>query len=149
MTFEVGKNDENKIPYTPHWTYWLQILHCNPIQGSTGFCREIPSMKTGFPVMKTGLSLWELTYREFPVSLTGFGFAVYQSYAFKGCISLKTLKSWLLSTDKNTFFNSHTYKVDIGQHFHLSLKSAVLVESVFKSRVDYNRARRYGIYLHT
>ena len=63
------------------------------------------------------------------------------SYAFKGCISLKTLKSWLLSTDKNTFFNSHTYKVDIDQHFHLSLKSAVLVESVFKSRVDYNRAR--------
>ena len=26
--------------------------------------------------MKTGFSLWELTYREFPVSLTGFGFAV-------------------------------------------------------------------------
>ena len=46
--------------------------------------QEILVMKTGtlqweqgFPVMKTGFSLWELTYREFPVSLTGFGFAVY------------------------------------------------------------------------
>ena len=29
--------------------------------------------------MKTGFSLWELTYREFPVSLTGFGFAVHAS----------------------------------------------------------------------
>ena len=27
--------------------------------------------------MNTGFSLWELTYREFPVSLTGFGFAVF------------------------------------------------------------------------
>ena len=26
--------------------------------------------------MKTEVSLWELTYREFPVSLTGFGFVV-------------------------------------------------------------------------
>ena len=34
-------------------------------------------MRTGFPVIKTGFSLWELTYREFPVRLTGFGFAVY------------------------------------------------------------------------
>ena len=27
--------------------------------------------------MKTGFSLWELTHREFLVSYTGFGFAVY------------------------------------------------------------------------
>ena len=27
--------------------------------------------------MKTGFSLWELAHREFPVSYTGFGFAVY------------------------------------------------------------------------
>ena len=42
-------------------------------------CNEnrIPVMRTGFPVMKTGFSLWELTNSEFPVSLTGFGFAVY------------------------------------------------------------------------
>ena len=33
-------------------------------------------MRTGLPVMKTGFSLRELTYREFPVSLTVFGFAV-------------------------------------------------------------------------
>ena len=33
-------------------------------------------MRTGFPVMKTGISRGELTYREFPVSLTGFGVAV-------------------------------------------------------------------------
>ena len=26
--------------------------------------------------MKTGFSLWELTHMEFPVSYTGFGFAV-------------------------------------------------------------------------
>ena len=28
----------------------------------------------GFPVMKTGFSLWELAYREFPMSYKGFGF---------------------------------------------------------------------------
>ena len=27
-----------------------------------------------------------------------------------------------ISSDKITFFNSHTYKVDIGQHFHKSEK---------------------------
>jgi hypothetical protein len=32
----------------------------------------------GFPVMKTGFSLWELANREFPVSYTGFGFAVFE-----------------------------------------------------------------------
>jgi hypothetical protein len=52
----------------------VQGLQRNP-------CNEnrIPAMRTGFPVMKTGFSLGELTYREFPVSLTGFGFAVYQA----------------------------------------------------------------------
>jgi hypothetical protein len=37
----------------------------------------------GFPVMKTCFSLWELTYREFPVSLGGFGFAVYHQKCIK------------------------------------------------------------------
>ena len=55
-------------------------------QGSTGVYWENPIMKTGtlqweqgFLVMNTGFSLWELTYREFPVSLTGFEFAVYSN----------------------------------------------------------------------
>ena len=35
--------------------------------------------------MKTGFSLWELAHREFPVSYTGFGFAVcviYLQYSY-------------------------------------------------------------------
>ena len=47
----------------------LQENCCNENRGSLQW-------KQGFPVMRTGFSLWELTYREFPVSLTGFGFAV-------------------------------------------------------------------------
>ena len=46
--------------------------------------REIPVMKTGVPAMRTGVPCNEnrffpvkKAYREFPVSLTGFGFAVY------------------------------------------------------------------------
>jgi hypothetical protein len=38
-------------------------------------------MRTGFPEMKTGFSLTELTYREFLVSLTGFVFAVQATHA--------------------------------------------------------------------
>ena len=30
--------------------------------------------------MKTSFSLWELAHREFPVSYTGFGFAVHIKY---------------------------------------------------------------------
>jgi hypothetical protein len=44
------------------------------LQGNPSNESRIPAMRTGFPVMKTG---FDLTYREFPVSLTGFGFAVY------------------------------------------------------------------------
>ena len=73
---------------------WHQIIvHCNPLQGSTGKYRENPVIKTGnlqweqgFPVMKAGFSLWELTYREFPVSLRGFGFTVQQ------CLSLSVVQ---------------------------------------------------------
>ena len=66
-------------------------FHCNPVEGSTGFYREIPVMKTGtlqwgqgFPVIKTGFSLWELIYREFPVSIQGLGlhFAVREETKF-------------------------------------------------------------------
>ena len=58
-------------------------MHCNSLQGSTGKYRENPVMKTGTlqwkqgsPVMKAGFALWKLTYREFPVSYTGFEFTV-------------------------------------------------------------------------
>ena len=43
------------------------------LQGNPCNENRIPAMRTGFPVMKTGFSLLELTYREFPVSLIGFG----------------------------------------------------------------------------
>ena len=51
-----------------------RVLQGNP-------CNEnmIPAMRT------TGFSLWELTYREFPVTLTGFGFAMYHE---------KTVLNW-------------------------------------------------------
>ena len=48
--------------------------HCKPISLCTNSHREIPVMNTGslqweqgFPVMKTGFSLWELVHRENPV----------------------------------------------------------------------------------
>ena len=57
-----------------------------------------------------------------PTSHTGLiGSKSFQNY-LKGCISLKTLKLWLLVMTKH-FFNGHTYKVDIGQHFHKSEKN--------------------------
>ena len=68
-----------------------RALFCFTLQSLTGKYRGLqgnpcnknrdPAMRTGvpckFPVMKTGFSLCELTYREFPLSLTGFGIAVY------------------------------------------------------------------------
>jgi hypothetical protein len=47
------------------------------LQGKPCNENRIPAMRTGFPVMKTGLSLLELTYRNFHVSSTGFWFAVW------------------------------------------------------------------------
>ena len=69
------------------WQFLPEIFLVNTtLQSLTGKYREIqgnpcnenrdPAMRTGFPVSKTGFSLWELTYREFSVSITGFGFAV-------------------------------------------------------------------------
>ena len=61
---------------------------------------KIPLIKTGtlqweqgFPVLKTGFSPWELTYREFSVSLTGFGFTVWYGFLWPPrkisvCVSL-------------------------------------------------------------
>ena len=63
-------------------THRRKCVHYNPVQGSTGAsqgnpCNEnrIPAMRTGFPVMKTGVSLWEFPHRDF---ITGNGFAVSQ-----------------------------------------------------------------------
>ena len=42
---------------------------------------------------------------------------MFHNCAFKECISVENLKLWLLTLTK-TVFNDHTYKTDIGQHFH-------------------------------
>ena len=47
---------------------------------------------------------------------------MFHNYAFKECISVEKLKLWLLIL-KKTLFNDHTYKSDIGQHFHKSEKN--------------------------
>ena len=44
----------------------------------------------------------------------------FQNYAFKGWLSLKTMKLWLL------VFNDLDYKADIGQHFLKNDKSTRL-----------------------
>ena len=65
--------------------------HCNSEQGSTGFCREIlvikkdPCNENRVPCNENRFFPMEIDlqgvlckpYREFPVSFTGFGFAVY------------------------------------------------------------------------
>ena len=48
----------------------------------------------------------------------------FQNYAFKGWLSLETMKLWLLVLTKILFFNDLNYKADIGQHFLKSEKSA-------------------------
>ena len=39
----------------------------------------------------------------------------FQNYAFRGWLSLETMKLWLLALKKNTFFNDLDFKADIGQ----------------------------------
>ena len=51
-------------------------------------------------------------------------FRSFQNYAFRGWLSLETMKLWLFVLKKNTIFNDLHYKADIGQHFHKSEKSA-------------------------
>ena len=58
--------------------YYCTAIPYREIQGNPCNQNSDPATRTGFPVMKAGFSLWELTYREFPVSLTGFGFAVHR-----------------------------------------------------------------------
>ena len=73
------------------WTLQSRTGKYRGLQGNPCNENRIPAMRTGFPVMKTGFSLWELTYREFPVSLTGFGFAVLWQMKVAGKILWKLL----------------------------------------------------------
>jgi hypothetical protein len=93
-----------------NWHFWTASLigqllfEIGTLQSLTGVYRENPVIKTGtlqweqgFPVMKTGFSLWDLTHREFPVSYTGFGFAVH----FVIWLFLNTKVQLLYSTCSN------------------------------------------------
>ena len=85
-------------------------------------------MRTGFPVMKTGFSLWELTYREFPVSLTGFGFAVSVHGILRNAIfcrnpNARKMGNVLSIRNLEKIFD-YIFKFDCGvTSFHLSLIS--------------------------
>ena len=45
-----------------------------------------------------------------------------------------------IDTDKNTFFNDHTYKTDIGQHFHGSEKIRQGGATVTKQLIYFSNA---------
>ena len=45
-----------------------------------------------------------------------------------------------IDTDKNTFFNDHTYKTDIGQHFHKSEKIRQGGATVTKQLIYFSNA---------
>ena len=67
-----------------------QNPHCNPLQGSTGKYRENPVIKTGnlqweqgSPVMKAGISLWELTYRVSLQVVQGLGLQCWKIQSVK------------------------------------------------------------------
>ena len=45
-----------------------------------------------------------------------------------------------IDTDKNTFFNGHTYKTDIGQHFHESEKICQGGSTVTKQLIYFSNA---------
>ena len=65
MVHNMKSFDDTYITLQSH-TGKYRVLQGNP-------CNEnrIPAIRRGFPVMKTGFSLWELTYRA------GIGFAVW------------------------------------------------------------------------
>ena len=65
---------------------------------------------------------------------------MFQYYAFKECISVKNLKLWLLILMKTLFFNDHTYKTDIGQHFHRSEKIRQGGATVTKQLIYFSNA---------
>jgi hypothetical protein len=45
-----------------------------------------------------------------------------------------------IDTDKNTFFNDHTYKTDIGQHFHKTEKIHQGGTTVTKQLINFSNA---------
>ena len=74
-----------------HQEYALQS-RTRASQGNPCNDHRIPAMRTGFSVTKTRISLWELTYGEFPVSLTWFGFAV--------CVCFTATRWWIYPSKK-------------------------------------------------
>ena len=97
---------------------------CKGLQVNPYNENRIPAMRTGFPVMKAGFSLWELTYREFSVSLTGFGFTVY-----------KKSSEWKPALIAHPYFQAfHRLRIDIAV--------LTLLECLFLKRVVSSRRRR-------
>ena len=75
----ISKNLERKVqPYGLLYSSSLQFLtgKYREIQGKPCNENRVLGMRTGFPCNESRFSLWVLTFREFPVSYTGFGFAV-------------------------------------------------------------------------
>ena len=100
---------------------WAALQSCTGkyrgLQGNPCNENRIPAMRTGFPVMKTCFSLWELTYREFPVSLTGlvwvcsvimsnfWGQFFHVFFGPSECSNLLLLISWRFEKNENSFWD--------------------------------------------
>ena len=65
---------------------------------------------------------------------------MFHNYAFNNCVSVENLKLWLLILTKTLFFNDHTYKTDIGQHFHRSEKIRQGGATVTKQLIYFSNA---------
>ena len=64
---------------------------------------------------------------------------MFHNYTFKECISVEKLRLWLLILT-NHFFDGHTYKTDIGQHFHKSEKIRQGGATVTKQLIYFSNA---------
>ena len=65
------------------WNWW------NEDATKVALLQRYTVMKTGFPVMKTGISLWEKLHRENPVFITGMG--LQWSYRFSYLQKLQSI----------------------------------------------------------
>ena len=64
-------------------------------------------------MMKTGFSLWKLAHREFPVSYTGFGFAVSLIIYSKAiCGEIQKAHCKFFDSKILTFLNDYTFTVN-------------------------------------